>query len=62
MTEPMTTQSAPRPPLRRLLIVALAGGLGVFGLGLEPPSTATQKASLSALSAPAAANERQPES
>jgi hypothetical protein len=53
------TSANPRPPLRRLLLAALAGGLGVFGLGVEPAASAAQKAPASTLAA-TAAKQQQP--
>ncbi len=47
----------PRLPLRRLLLAALAGGLGVFGLAVEPAAPTVQKAPGSTLSATAPVQE-----
>ena len=48
----------PRLPLRRLLLAALAGGLGVFGLGVDPAASAAQKPAVSTLSATAPGQEQ----
>jgi len=47
-----------RMPLRRLLLAALAGGLGVFGLGLDPTvAGAAKQAPPSTVSTSAAGHE-----
>jgi hypothetical protein len=43
-----------RPSLRRLLLAALAGGLGVFGLGIEPAPSSAQHAGAGTIAASAA--------
>jgi len=55
MRTSVSVNSNPRPSLRRLLLAALAGGLGVFGLGIEPAASTTQQSQGSAIAAAAPA-------
>jgi len=60
MNTSMPAPTSQRPPLRRLLAAALAGGLGVFGIAVDPSSSAAQaKSTPSALTANSPA-QRQP--
>ena len=58
MKTSVTANPNPRPSLRRLLLAALAGGLGVFGLASEAATSATQTAPGSTVAATAPTQEQ----